>query len=139
MNSNPLFLPLFIQIFLTFILLFRLAYLRLTAIRQRLVKLSDIALGQKVWPERATKTENSFNNQFQLPILFYLAILVASQQQVNSWAFVVLAYFFSFSRIIHAFIHTTSNLVRQRFIFFLIGGLVLFTMWLYLSFIIFMT
>lgn len=132
MNTNQLLIPVFIQVLLTFILLQRMAYLRLTSILRRNVKIKDVALGQKVWPEAATKAENSFNNQFQMPILFYLAILLAHIYQINSELFLILAFVFAISRVVHAAIHSTVNIVKLRFASFVVGVWSLLAMWIIL-------
>lgn len=133
MNQNLLFIPVMIQVLLTFVLLNRMAFLRLTAIRNGTVKIKDIALGQKVWPEVAIKVENSFNNQFQMPILFYVAVAFAHLYELNSNAFLILSLIFTASRIAHAVVHTTSNNVKNRFIFFVIGIWSLLAMWIIMA------
>jgi hypothetical protein len=57
MIDKQILLPLLVQILLTFILLFRLGYLRFKSLRTGSVKIKDIALGQKVWPEEALKSQ----------------------------------------------------------------------------------
>jgi hypothetical protein len=37
---------------------------------------------------------------------------------------------FVVTRLVHAFIHTTSNRVSQRFMAFLVGALILMLMWI---------
>lgn len=133
MNANLLFIPVFIQILLTFVLLNRMAYFRLTAIRKGHVKIKDIALGQKAWPESATKAENSFHNQFQMPILFYVAIVMAHIYQLDSNTFLILAFIFPISRILHALVHSTTNNVKYRFLFFVIGVWTLLAMWILMA------
>jgi hypothetical protein len=134
MNFNPLIIPLLAQILLTFVLLFRMGSMRLKALRLGKVKMKDIALGQNAWPEAETKASNSYHNQFELPVLFYSALLFAILYQINSTVFLALAYLFSISRILHAFVHSTSNIVRLRFLLFIVGAFSLLAMWLFLAF-----
>ncbi len=44
--------------------------------------------------------------------------------------FVILSWVFVVSRLVHAFIHTTSNRIEVRFTIFLIGAVVLAVMWI---------
>ena len=44
--------------------------------------------------------------------------------------FVVLSWVFVASRLVHAFIHTTSNRIQVRFTVFLVGAVVLAVMWI---------
>ncbi len=132
MNLNPLLKPIFWQVLLTFILLTRMAYIRISAIRARQVKIKDIALGQNAWSEEGLKAQNSFNNQFQMPVLFYVVILFAMQNQIEAPSFLALAYVFVIARYLHAFIHTSSNNIRFRFIYYAISTLALLAMWILL-------
>ena len=72
---------------------------------------------------------DNFKNLFELPVLFYLALVVAAQTgQVGvvtlclAWAFVAL-------RIAHSSIQCTYNKVIHRFYTYLAGGIVLWTLW----------
>ena len=47
------------------------------AARRGEVKLRDIALGGDAWPARVRKISNAFQNQFELPVLFYLLVVLA--------------------------------------------------------------
>ncbi len=133
MTQTNLFYPLFIQVILTFVLLFRMAFLRFKALKNKDLKIKDIALGQDVWSENATKAERSFNNQFEMPILFYVVILSAIYLQLNSTLFFILSCVFVMTRLLHAFIHNTSNYVPLRFRFFLAGVITLLSMWIVLA------
>jgi len=122
-------LPLFVEVILTFGLLFWLAPLR-GADFKRGVKSSDIALGQRNWSPRAQQVANCFDNQFQLPVLFYLLTILSIITHHADFLFVVLAWIFVLSRLGHAYIHTTSNIVRLRGAIYGIGGLTLAVAWL---------
>jgi hypothetical protein len=123
-------LPLFVEVGLSFALLFWLGPTRIRALRQGEVRLPDIALGQKAWPERAVQIANAFDNQFQLPVLFYVLTALALITRKADLAFVILAWIFVLSRLAHAAVHTTSNEMRRRFGAYLVGAVVLALMWL---------
>lgn len=129
MSVTSLLLPVFVQVALTFGLLFWMASHRVAAIRGRAVRPKDIALRQPNWPERATQIANSFHNQLELPILFYVLVALILITRMNSVAFVVLAWIYVIFRFIHAYIHTGSNEVDKRFYAMLAGTLVLGAMW----------
>ena len=126
---RELLAPVFVQIALTFILMFATAGSRVGALRRREVKVRDIALGQSAWPARATQIGRSFQNQFELPLLFYLAVVLALITGVGAAPFSALAWTFVASRYVHALIHTTSNVVTHRFYAFVFGSMVLVAMW----------
>jgi hypothetical protein len=130
MSLQSVLLPLFVQVGLTFFLMFWMASLRTSSIRRGEVKMRDIALGQPAWPERATKVANAYHNQFQLPVLFYVLVVLALIARKADLLFVVMSWIFVVSRIVHAYIHTDSNNVQQRFFVFAIAAIVLLLMWI---------
>jgi hypothetical protein len=122
-------LPLFVEVALTLGLLFWLGPHRVGAIRQGRVKPENVALGQKVWPERVVQIGNAFDNQFQLPVLFYVVTILAISAHKADVVFVVLAWLFVLSRIVHAVILTGSNIMLPRFLAYLAGAAALTVMW----------
>ena len=71
----------------------------------------DIALGEPNWPPPALQAGNSFSNQFELPVLFYVVIILAWITRKADLVFVVLAWIFVLARIGQAYVHNTSNQV----------------------------
>jgi len=132
-KQNPLFLPLLIQVFLTFFLLFRMAFLRVTSILKGEVKMEAIALRQLAWNEKSIKAQNSFHNQLETPILFYLGIVLAVLCGLNSNVFLILSWVYVGARIFHALVHNTTNNVSIRFRFFLVSCLSLLAQWVILA------
>ncbi len=127
--SAAVLAPVFAQIALTFALLFWMGALRTKALRSKAVRQRDIALGQQNWPEQATKVANSFSNQFEIPVLFYvltaLQWMLGAVDQVTitlAWAFVV-------TRYAHAAEFTTANYVVRRGLFYIIGVMILLANW----------
>jgi hypothetical protein len=123
-------LPLFVEVVLTFGLLFWLAPLRRGGFKSGVVRESDIALGQKAWPQRTQQIANSFDNQFQLPVLFYALTILSIITHHADVIFLVLAWIFVLSRLAHAFVHTTINRVLVRGGLYGIGAFALALAWL---------
>jgi hypothetical protein len=123
-------LPLFVEVVLTFGLLFWLAPLRRGGFKSGVVRESDIALGQKAWPQRTQQFANSFDNQFQLPVLFYVLTILSIITHHTDVIFLVLAWLFVLSRLAHAFVHTTNNRVLVRGGLYGIGAFALALAWL---------
>ena len=125
--------PVFVQVALTFALLFTLGPARVAAIKRGEVKLKDIALGQKAWPARITQISNSFDSQFQIPVLFYaliaLALITGKADMILTWG----AWVFVASRLVHALVHVTSNAIGQRFNAFTVGVFTLAAMWVWFA------
>jgi len=126
--------PVFMQVALTFFLLFYMGGTRVKWLKTGEKRLKDIALGGDVWPPHVTKIANAFHNQLQAPILFFAAVLFAVALVKVDYIFITFAWIFAVSRLIHAYIHVTSNHVLWRFRFFMIGALALMAMWGLLAF-----
>ncbi|CAN1724310.1 MAPEG family protein [Hyphomicrobium sp. 1Nfss2.1] len=133
MPVSSLMLPVFVQVALTFAVLLWAARLRLRALRSGAVKPSDVALRQPNWPPHVLQVANSYQNELELPMLFYAVVAFILITSTNSIVFVVLAWVFVISRLVRAFIHTGSNVVRLRGAAFGIGVITLAAMWLILA------
>ena len=129
MQLYPALLPLFVQVALTFALLFWMARSRVAVVKSKQVKIADIALGQLNWPPRVQQISNSYHSQLQLPLLFYVLTVLAVITKHADILFVVLAWLFVLSRLVHAYIHTTTNYIQHRFNAFAAGVFILIAMW----------
>jgi len=92
------------------------------------VRMKDIAVDRGGWPEREHKVSNAVDNQFQLPVLFYLAGGLALWFGPTLLELVV-AFAFVATRYVHATIHITSNDVARRFAAYTAGLVVLCLFW----------
>jgi hypothetical protein len=133
MTVHAVLLPLLAQVALTFVLLGMTGYSRVASVRRGETKVRDIALGQPKWPEHVTKISNSYNNQFQLPVLFYVVVILALLLGADNLLFVTLSWVFVATRLAHAYIHVTSNHVSRRFYAFAAGFAVLVATWIILA------
>ncbi|MEH3146317.1 MAG: MAPEG family protein [Methylobacterium frigidaeris] len=130
MSLQAVLAPVFVQVFLTFALLIWTGRARFAAARGGAVRVGDIALGERTWPPPVQQVSNAFANQFELPVLFYVLTGLALATRKADLAFVILAWVFVASRIVHAGIYATTNHVPHRFRAYLVGALVLMAMWL---------
>jgi hypothetical protein len=133
MQPTAILFPVFVQVALTFYLQLWMGFERVGALQRRELKIADIALGQRVWPVRATQVANAFHNQFELPVLLYVLVAFALITSRIDAVLVGLAWVFVALRLGHAFIHTTHNNVPRRFYVYLAGALVLMAMWAYFA------
>jgi hypothetical protein len=133
MSYQAVLAPVFAMVAITFVLLFRTAFARRSDLASGKVQARDIALGEIAWTPQTQQYGNSFNNQFQLPVLFYVAMVVALVTKQADILFVVLAWLFVILRVVHAAIHITHNRVMRRGLTFGIGALVLIVMWIILA------
>jgi hypothetical protein len=130
MTGKALFLPVVAMVAITLLAWLRLYQLRFAEMARRRIDPQSIALSaQKEAGLSDTRGADNFNNQFQLPILFYVAVLVAHATGQGSALFVQLAWAFVGTRLVHALIQWTYNRVVHRFAVYAAGGLILWWMW----------
>ncbi len=130
MTIQMVLLPVFVQVALTFALMTWMASVRTASIKRGEIKIRDIALRQPAWSAKATQISNCYDSQFQIPLLFYVLVILAWTTKQADLIFVVMAWIFVLSRLAHAYIHTTSNHVPTRFNIFAVGVIVLLLMWI---------
>jgi hypothetical protein len=129
MSLSAVLLPLFVEVILTFALMLRMVVLRDSDFRAGTVQPQDIALREPKWPKRTTQAANSFANQFELPVLFYVLTILEWVTRHAGVIFVAMAWIFVIFRLLQAYVHITSNIVRLRGAFYAVGAVVLMVMW----------
>lgn len=114
MNKNLIFLPVLVQILLTIVVFVALGIVKSRAVKLGQVDLEKRALHPDVWPDYVLKVSNNIHNQFETPVLFYaLALVLWALDSVDASA-LFFAWGFVFTRIVHVYIHTGSNIVPAR-------------------------
>jgi len=120
----------FAQVALTFALLILMGRERYSAIRGGSVDLGEYRRTGSGWPERAARLNNCFKNQFEVPVLFFALVPLIVYTRQAGLFFVILAWMFVVSRVVHAAIYVTTNDLRSRATAYLIGVMMLLLMWL---------
>ena len=120
------------QVALTLGILVWLSLERVPRVARGEIAAGDIAVDRDAYPLQARLLSNSFDNQFQLPVLFYVAVLLALWNGGAGWVEAVLAWLFVALRYVHAAVHVTVNRVDQRFAVFAAGLVVLALLWVWL-------
>jgi hypothetical protein len=129
MSLSAVLLPLFVEVILTFGLMIYMGALRRRDQVSGAVKSDDIALRQPNWPKRTMQVANSYANQFELPVLFYVVTILEWVTRHAGILFVVLAWVFVIFRVLQAYVHVTSNTVRLRGTLFTVSAVTLMIMW----------
>lgn len=111
------------------VLLLVLGLIRVPMVMSGKVRMGDIALSREPWPEHEKRVSNAFDNQFQLPVLFYVACGL-SLAFGSIWIEVVLAWLFVLTRVVHAGVFAWRNHVPARFFAYTLGYGVLGFFWL---------
>ena len=130
MSIQAVLLPLFVEVILTLGLLLWLGFVRRDDLNSGAVRTEQIALREPNWPKRTQQIAYCFSNQFELPVLFYVLTILSIITHHADLIFVVLAWVFVLSRIAQALVHTTSNVVMQRGMFYAVGAVALMAAWL---------
>jgi hypothetical protein len=131
LNTKLLILSIAAQALLTFIILLLMGRERVPRVMSGEIAMTDIAVERTAYPLRARLLSNNFDNQFQLPVLFYVVALLALWSGSIGWVEVILAWLFVVLRFVHAAIHTTTNSVLPRFSAYTAGMVVLCVFWLW--------
>ena len=131
MTPNGLWLiaAVLLQGALALVLLWLLGTIRVPLVQAGRIKTADVALSRDPWPVRGKQVANAFDNQFQLPLLFYVAAGLALFFGPTLLE-VVLGWLFVLSRIIHAAIFVSDNHVIRRFSAYTFGFAVLGVFWI---------
>jgi hypothetical protein len=122
--------PLFVLVLMTFVIGSWFPMVGVPMLRRGEVRPQDVDLRQPNWPRPVQQINNSYTNQFELPVLFYVLTILAIISKHADLLFVVMAWIFVLARLAHAYIHVTSNNLSLRGPVFGIGVLVLAIMWL---------
>lgn len=127
-------MPVFAMAGLSFIVWLRLYQTRLAEMKSKRIHPQRVAsssgMAQLVEDSRAA---DNFRNLFELPVLFYVAVLMAAFTGVATGLFFAFAWSFVVLRVVHSVIHCTYNRVMHRFTAYLLSSLVLWAIWVYLA------
>lgn len=130
MQQRLIFLPALAMVALTIAVWLRLFATRIGEMRRERIHPQAVATSSMAAARFTdTRAADNLRNLFELPVLFYLALVVAAlTSQVNpatltlAWAFVAL-------RVVHSAIHCSYNKVMHRFRAYLSSGLALWALW----------
>jgi len=138
MYFKPLLLPILAQVLLSFIVMYVLGRKRVNEINRKHInpQETDIRLHSSQVLVDSARASDNYANQYETPVLFYIALLLTLMLMIQDWYIVVLAWAYVILRYVHGFIHLTYNRVIHRFAVFVVGSLVLFALWCRLGWII---
>jgi hypothetical protein len=118
-----------VQVGLTFVLLFWMGALRMRAIRRGEVNAHQVLLREPNWPPRVLQVANAYHNQLELPVLFYVVVLLAFMTRTLDVVLLVLSWLFVLARLVHAYVHVTTNRLDRRTGMFGVSAIALLLMW----------
>lgn len=130
MADQALLLPVIVQVLLTFVIGLLTLRERVSASRRGEVAISYFKHNRGKAPAKMVQLGDNYQNQFELPVLFYLLVVLLLVTGQADELYLWLAWGFVTSRFVHAWVHIHSNHIGRRLTSFVIGALLLLVMWL---------
>lgn len=121
LQPTMIFLPVLVQILLTVVMYLRLAGAKSRALARQEVDEARRGLHDDAWPESVQKINNNIRNQFEVPVLFYVLAVLLYLFDAAGLVAQALAWFFVITRVLHAHVHSGSNVVALRRRVFMLG------------------
>ena len=129
-SPTQILYPVFAMVLLVAIVLMRMRSLRFAAVRNRDVSVEYYrAFHGETEPEPLRVVARHFSNLFEMPVLFYVVVLMIYTTRQVTWWLVACGWAYVALRYVHSWIHLTSNVVMVRFTVYFASGFVLFAMW----------
>lgn len=139
MFFQPLLLPLLAQVFLTFVVWVYLYVTRLAEMSRKNIDPQHLAsrTGAQALLTGSAGPADNFRNLFEMPVLFYVAVVLALVLFVQDVLLVQLAWAYVALRVVHSAVHCTYNRVIHRFVAYAASTVVLLLMWVRLALFVF--
>ena len=126
--------PAFAMVALTTVVMFCMFFERTRQMRAERIHFREIPSSSQMAARFVdTRAADNYRNLFEMPVLFYLALLVAALTGLVTPVSLGLAWAYVALRAVHSAIHCGYNRVLHRFYAFLASNLVLWTLWAWLG------
>jgi hypothetical protein len=136
---RAIFLPAFAMAALTFIVWLRMYTTRIAQMKRERIHPQSIATSAQAAARLTdSRAADNFRNLFELPVLFYLALVVAAVSGLATDATLALAWLFVLLRVVHSAIQCSYNKVMHRFKAYLAGSVALWVLWAWLAYLLFL-
>ncbi|GAB2516809.1 MAPEG family protein [Lysobacter humi (ex Lee et al. 2017)] len=134
MDTRSIWLPALAMVALTFLVWLRMFFARVGQMRRERIHPQKVATSaQAAALLTDSRAADNFRNLFELPVLFYLALVVAERIGRVDGVTLALAWAFVSARVAHSLVHVTYNRVMHRFATYVAGGLLLVLLWVYVA------
>lgn len=128
MKQSLIFWPVLLQLFIPIGVLLLNARRKAADVKAGSVDMKKAAMDNEAWSKPVVLTSKNLANQFQLPVLFYVACLVLHAIGGVTAVSLGVAWLFVLTRYVHAYVHVTSNYVPLRMRSFIVGVVALFVL-----------
>ena len=134
MSGMEIFYPMLAMVALTLVVWLRLYIVRIPEMRRLRIHPQSVATSaQKSARLVDTRAADNFVNLLEVPVLFYLAFVVAHQTAQVTPLVLGLAWAFVAGRVLHSLIQCTYNKVMHRFAVYSISTTVAWALWAVLA------
>ena len=130
MDTRLIFLPALAMAALTFVVWCRMFFSRIGQMKRERIHPQAVATSaQSAARLTDSRAADNFRNLFELPVLFYLSLVIAAMTAQVTVLTLALAWAFVATRVLHSCIQCSYNKVMHRFRAYVAGGLLLWTLW----------
>jgi hypothetical protein len=127
--SHHILYPVFAMVALVAFVLNRMRSMRFAAVRSGEIGAGFFRAYEGEEPEALRVVSRHFTNLFEMPVLFYVAVLMTYVTGQVTLILVALAWLYVALRYAHSFVHLGSNGLIQRFTVYIASAVVLFVMY----------
>jgi len=126
--------PAFALVALTYVVALRMLVVRIGEMRRLRIHPQKVAVSAQAAQHFVdTRAADNFRNLFEMPVLFYVALLAAFATSSTNGALIALAWLYVACRAAHSVIHCGYNRVMHRFFAFASSAAVLLAIWIVLG------
>ncbi len=129
MSQTLVLYPAFVMALLTFVVAVWLLRCRIKAVKAGLTPAYFKLNHGASLPDYVVQATQHYDNLFEMPLLFYVVVVLTYVTQQADWGLVLLAWAYVGARIAHTAIHLTHNKLRLRMRAFLLSYALLVLMW----------
>jgi len=134
MDPRLMYWPAVAMAALTFTVWLRMYFTRVAQMKRERIHPQAVATSAQAAAKLTdSRSADNFRNLFELPVLFYLALVVAAQTAQATATTLIFAWTFVAMRVLHSAIQCSYNKVMHRFYVYLFGGIVLWVLWAVLA------
>jgi hypothetical protein len=134
MDTRLIYWPAMAMVALTIVVWVRMFRARIGQMKRERIHPQSVATSVQAKAKLTDcQAADNFGNLLELPVLFYVAIVVAAQTAQVGLVTLALAWAFVALRVLHSFIHCGYNKVMHRFYAYFSGGVVLWALWAVLA------
>ncbi len=134
MSGKEVFFPALAMVALTLIVWVRLYAVRIPEMQRLRIHPQSVATSaQKSARLVDTRAADNFSNLFEVPVLFYLALIVAYLTQQTTPLVLGLAWSFVAGRVLHSLIQCSYNKVMHRFTVYMVSTCLVWALWAVLA------